>query len=101
MNIDKRYNYVFNRLKKIDRTFESLCEENTELSKANHKLRSQLGTFEEQMSARERVIKSISDERDLLKNRLEQLQAVGNPPAIERIEESSPTELDTGTSRRV
>lgn len=53
-------NYL-NSVAKLDRYLRNLIEINSELSKANHKLRSQLGTFEAREAARERIINGLDN----------------------------------------
>ena len=59
-----KYQYVFNRLKKLEKTLETLCNENEELGKANSKLRNTVDTMEQQAAARERVLQSFQRSED-------------------------------------
>lgn len=53
------FSRYLNSVAKLDSYLRNLLKLNKELSDANHKLRSQLGTFEVREQARERIIKDL------------------------------------------
>lgn len=53
------FSRYLNSVAKLDKYLRNLLEINKELSVANHKLRSQLGTFEVREQARERIIQDL------------------------------------------
>lgn len=55
-------NYL-NSVAKLDKYLRNLLKLNKELSEANHKLRSQLGTFEAREAARERLLNEFSNKQ--------------------------------------
>lgn len=84
-----KYQYVFNRLKKLERTLENICNENIELGKANSKLRTAVSTLEQTADARERVLQSFTNEH--LKLPEQELQTLGDTPTDGGTDQSTPT----------
>lgn len=62
------FNKYLNSVAKLDRYMRNLLEINKDLSAANHKLRSQLGTFEAREAARERIMNGLNSELQEVRN---------------------------------
>lgn len=63
-DIAPHYQYVFNRLKKLEGAMKNICRRNTELEDANAKLRKEHDTWQQREAARERVLQSLEQNSD-------------------------------------
>lgn len=72
-DISSEYQFIFNRLKKLNKSIEQIVKQNTQLKEANSKLRAEHGTWQNREAARERILSGISN----------RLQEVGDKPTDE------------------
>lgn len=54
------YAFIFNRLKKLDKSIRGIAHQNTELKEANRKLRLEHDTWKNREAARERVLEKLN-----------------------------------------
>lgn len=62
--VASEYKFIFNRLRKIEKSLRGIVIQNSQLKEANHRLRLEHDTWQNREAARERVLKELQEVGD-------------------------------------